>query len=55
MKYLVTFQDRLTTKVVEAKSESEASVKAQKLVKNLLVIRAKPIEEKSENGKSDNK
>jgi hypothetical protein len=53
MKYLVTFQDRITTKVIEAKSESEASVKAQKLVKNLLVISAKQIEEKSENAGSD--
>lgn len=45
MKYLVTFQDRITTKVVNAADESEASVKAQKLVKDLIVICCEPVVE----------
>lgn len=44
MKYLVTFQDRLTTKIVDAENESEAVVKAQKKVKDLLVIKCDLIE-----------
>jgi hypothetical protein len=45
MKYLVTFQDRVATKIVDAKSESEAAAKAQKLVKGLLVISCKTLED----------
>ena len=45
MKYRVTFQDRMTYRVVNAADESEASVKAQKLVKDLIVIRCEPVVE----------
>jgi hypothetical protein len=46
MKYLVTFQDRITKVVVQADSPGEASVKAQaKHKKGLLVIRVEPIPE----------
>lgn len=45
MKYRVTFQDRMTYRVVKADSESEACVKAQKLVKDLIVIRCEPVDE----------
>jgi hypothetical protein len=45
MKYLVTFQDRMTKIVVVAENESEASVKAQKKNKKLLVIRCEPVKD----------
>jgi hypothetical protein len=38
MKYLVTFQDRITTAIVEAESASEAAVEGQKLNELMLVI-----------------
>jgi len=46
MKYVVLFQDRITKIIVDAKNESEASAKAQKQNKKMLVIACEPMEEK---------
>jgi hypothetical protein len=53
MKYRVTFQDRITYRVVNAEDESEASIKAQKLVKDLIVIHCEPVNEPVEPPKVD--
>lgn len=45
MKFKVIFQDWITFRVVEAKNENEAAAKAQKLVKDLLVVSCKKLEE----------